>query len=126
MANELIPNVITPALLAKFRAEIDDWIPQELARPARRSRIELRGSGGRIMHRRRGYRIRPHRDPKWSFITCILYLAFPGDDESWGTQMYAVENDREATSAAPYWIDEKDCTTGRGREVRPQPSWSCS
>ena len=109
MANELIPNVITPALIAKFRVEIDDWIGRNWPGLAPDS-IELRGSGGRIMYRRRGYRIRPHRDPKWSFITCILYLAFPGDDESWGTQMYAVRNDREATSAAPYWIDEKDCT----------------
>jgi hypothetical protein len=109
MANDLIPNVITPALLTKFRAEIDEWIIKNWPGLAPES-VELRGSGGRIMYRRRGYRIRPHRDPKWSFITCILYRAFPGDDESWGTQMYAVKNDREATSAAPYWIDEKDCT----------------
>jgi len=109
MANELIPKVITPALLTKFRAEIDEWIRRNWPDVPPES-IEVRPSGGRIMYRRRGYRIRPHRDPKWSFITCILYLAFPGDDESWGTQMYAVRNDREATSAAPYWIDEQDCT----------------
>jgi hypothetical protein len=109
MANDLIPHVITPALLAKFRVEIDTRIRRNWPDLPPES-IELRGSGGRIMYRRRGYRIRPHRDPKWSFITCILYLAFPGDDESWGTQMYAVKDDREATSAAPYWIDEKDCT----------------
>lgn len=109
MANELIPKVITPALLTKFRAEIDEWIRRNWPDLPPES-IDLRGSGGRVMFRRRGYRIRPHRDPKWSFITCILYLVFPGDDESWGTQMYAVRDDREATSAAPYWIDEKDCT----------------
>jgi hypothetical protein len=108
MANELIPNVITPAIVTKFRAEIDDWIRRNWPDLPPES-IELRGSGGRIMYRRRGYRILPHRDPKWSFITCILYLARPGDDETWGTQFYAVENDKEAKSAAPYWIDEKNC-----------------
>lgn len=109
LASTLVPDVITPALVAKFRGDINEWIRRNWPDLPPES-IELRGSGGRIMYRRRGYRIRPHRDPKWSFITCILYLAFPGDDESWGTQMYAVRNDREATSAAPYWIDEKDCT----------------
>ena len=108
MANELIPHVITPAIVAKFRAEIDDWIRRNWPDLPPES-IELRGSGGRIMYRRRGYRILPHRDPKWSFITCILYLARPGDDETWGTQVYAVDNDKEAKSAAPYWIDEKNC-----------------
>ena len=45
MANELIPNVITPALVAKFRVEIDDWIrrnwpdlPPRVDRAARQRR----------------------------------------------------------------------------------------
>jgi hypothetical protein len=108
MASDLIPNVITPALLAKFRTEIDEWITRNWPDLPPDS-VELRGSGGRIMYRRRGYRILPHRDPKWSFITCILQLAHPGDAETWGTQLYAVDDDREAKSAAPYWIDEKQC-----------------
>ncbi len=61
------------------------------------------------MFRRGGYRIRPHRDPKWAFLTCILYLARPGDDEAWGTQLYYVDDDREAKNVAPHWIDEKQC-----------------
>ena len=36
----------------------------------------------------------------------LLYLARPGDDEAWGTQFYALDDDRQAPSAAPYWIDE--------------------
>jgi hypothetical protein len=108
MANEIIANVITPAVLAKFRTEIDEWIVRNWPDLPPES-IELRSNNGRIMYRRRGYRILPHRDPKWSFITCILYLAHPGDDETWGTQLYAVDNDQEAKSAAPYWIDEKHC-----------------
>jgi len=108
MCSEMVPKVISTALTAKFRAQIDDWIARNWP-DIEPGSVELHGSGGRIMLRRRGYRIRPHRDPKWSFITCILYLARPGDSEAWGTQILAVDQDQEAKSAAPYWIDEKHC-----------------
>ncbi|MGH9255013.1 MAG: hypothetical protein ACRD3C_10635, partial [Vicinamibacterales bacterium] len=76
LASDVIPTLIAPRLLEKFRAPIDEWILRNWPEVDPRS-VELRGSEGRIMLRRRGYRIRPHRDPKWSFITCILYLARP-------------------------------------------------
>ena len=118
MCDELVPKVIAPALIAKFRAQLDDWIVTNWPDIDPRS-VELHGSGGRIMLRRRGYRIRPHRDPKWSFITCILQLARPGDSETWGTQMLAVDDDQEAKSAAPYWIDEKKCRVVEDVAFRP-------
>lgn len=108
MATEMVPKAIGTSLLAKFRPHIDTWITANWPGVDPAS-VDLHTSGGRIMFRRRGYRIRPHRDPKWSFLTCILYLARPGDSETWGTQMYAVDQDQEAKSAAPYWIDEKQC-----------------
>jgi len=108
LATELVPNVIAPLIVEKFRAPIDDWIRQNWPELDPRS-VELHGSGGRIMFRRRGYRIPPHRDPKWSFITCIMYIARPGDDETWGTQLYSVADDEEAKNAAPYWINENQC-----------------
>jgi hypothetical protein len=109
LVEDLIPNVIAPRLIDKFRVPIDEWISSNWPQLDPRS-VELHGSGGRVMLRRRGYRIRPHRDPKWSFVTCILYLARPNDDEAWGTQLYAVEADEEAKNAAPYWISDKRCT----------------
>jgi hypothetical protein len=108
LATELIPQVIVPRIVAKFRPTIDEWIARNWPDVDPAS-VELHGSEGRIMMRKRGYTIRPHRDPKWSFITCILYLAKPGDDERWGTQLYAVDDDQEAKNAAPYWIDQKQC-----------------
>ena len=118
MANELVPDTIAPRLIDKFRAVIDEWIALNWPDLAPSS-VKLHGSGGRIMYRRRGYRIRPHRDPKWSFITCILYLARPGDNEAFGTQLYAVEGDREADTAAPFWIDDKQCRLVRDVENTP-------
>ena len=38
-----------------------------------------------------------------------LYLARPGDSESWGTQLYSVESDTEAPSVAAYWIKADRC-----------------
>jgi hypothetical protein len=118
LATDLVPNVIGPLIVEKFRTQIDDWIRRNWPDLAPRS-VALHGSGGRIMFRRRGYRIRPHRDPKWSFITCIFYIARPGDDETWGTQLYAVADDEEAKNAAPYWIDEKQCRLVEDVKFRP-------
>ena len=108
LVTDLIPNLIAPRIIEKFRVQIDEWIRLNWPTLDPRS-VELHASGGRIMLRRRGYVIRPHRDPKWSFLTCILYVARPGDNEAWGTQLYAVDADEEAKNAAPYWIDEKRC-----------------
>jgi hypothetical protein len=118
MATDLVPNVIAPKLIEKFQTPINAWVAANWPDLPPDS-VKLHGSGGRIMYRRRGYRIRPHRDPKWSFITCIFYLARPGDKEEWGTQLYAVDDDREADSAAPYWIDEKQCRLVLDVEFRP-------
>jgi hypothetical protein len=118
LAGELVPEVIAPRLIDKFRAPLDEWISRNWPDMPPRS-VELHGSGGRIMFRRRGYQIRPHRDPKWSFMTCILYLARPEDNEAWGTQLYNVVDDQEAHSAAPYWIDEAKCRLVRDVEFKP-------
>ena len=118
MAGEIIPKVIAPRIIDKFRSQIDEWIASNWPDLQPES-VELHGTSGRIMFRRRGYRILPHRDPKWSFITCIFFLARPGDNEAWGTQLYAVDQDQEAKSAAPYWIDEKDCRLVEDVKFRP-------
>lgn len=118
MASELVPKVIAPTLVKKFRPHIDEWIARNWP-DLKPESVELHGSGGRIMFRRRGYRILPHRDPKWSFITCILYLARPEDNEAWGTQLYAVDDDQEAKNAAPHWIDQDKCRLARDVEFRP-------
>ena len=55
------------------------------------------------MLRRPGYHLSPHRDPKRSFLTCLLYLARPGDDEAHGTRLYRVANDREAHYKQTYY-----------------------
>ena len=118
MAEVLVPEVIAPAIIEKFRHPLNEWTTRNWPDVPPES-VVMHGSGGRIMLQRRGYRIRPHRDPKWGFLTGILYLARDGDSEAWGTQVYAVDEDREATNTAPYWIDEKWCRLTEDVDYRP-------
>lgn len=104
----VVPECVVPAVIEKFRAPLDEWIG--LNWPAvDPGSIAFHSSDGRILLRRRGYRIPPHRDPKWGFITCILYLARRHDSDAWGTQLYTVDGDVEARGASPHWIDLAQC-----------------
>lgn len=111
MADTVVPEIIAPALLEKFRAHATAWLTQNFpaagANPI--DSIPMTCSDGRILLRRPGYYIPPHRDPKWGFITCLMYLARRGDSERWGTQLHRVAGDDEARGARPHWIDEAKC-----------------
>jgi hypothetical protein len=113
VADVVAPQYITPALVDKFDAPLLDWVRQnwpELGDDPFGGKIRLHSTDGRIMLRTRGYKIPPHRDPKWGFLTCLVYLVREGDSETWGTQLYSVASDREARGAAPHWIDPAICT----------------
>ena len=59
------------------------------------------------MLRRPGYHLNPHRDPKRSLLTCLLYLAKPGDDDAHGTRLYRVANDGEAHYKQTYYPERE-------------------
>ncbi|MBI2186778.1 MAG: hypothetical protein HYU37_06580 [Acidobacteria bacterium] len=111
MADVAATRLLAPAIVSKFREPLADWLREHFpavgADPL--AGVELKCSDGRIMLRRPGYKIPPHRDPKWGFITCLLYLARPGDDSRWGTQLFRVEADDEARGGAPHWVPEERC-----------------
>jgi len=111
LSDVVVRNVFAPAVVEKFKAPLCEWIRQSFSSPTDDplTSMQLVSSDGRILLRTRGYHIHPHRDPKWGFITCILYLARPGDDQRWGTDLYEVDEDEEARGAAPHWIDESRC-----------------
>lgn len=111
MAETVVPEMIVPALLKKFRWHATAWLTQNFpaAGPNPIESIPMTCSDGRILLRRPGYYIPPHRDPKWGFITCLMYLARRGDSERWGTQLHRVAGDDEAPGARPHWIDEAKC-----------------
>ncbi len=59
------------------------------------------------MLRRPGYLLGPHRDPKRSLLTCLMYLAKPGDDEAHGTRLYRVSDDSEAHYKQTYYPERE-------------------
>jgi hypothetical protein len=104
-----LEGAFQPAIVDKFREPLAEWIAREwppLAANPLGPPMALHSTDGRILLRGRGYRIPPHRDPKWGFITVLLYLPRAHESEQWGTQLYAVDEDEAAKSIAPHWIDE--------------------
>jgi hypothetical protein len=107
-----LERAFQPAIVEKFRQPLGEWIarewPQLASDPLGRP-MELHSTDGRILLRGPGYNIRPHRDPKWGFITVLLYLPRPGESDRWGTQIYAVDEDAPASTISPHWIDAERC-----------------
>jgi hypothetical protein len=112
MEEVIAQTILRPAVMEKF------WEPLQrhydvIFGPEFRERANALPkaiSGGRVMLRRPGYHLSPHRDPKRSFVTCLLYLARPGDSETYGTQIFRVVNDREANYKQTYYPEQAGCT----------------
>ena len=104
-------RTIVPAVTARFANALsrhyDALFGSALA--PRAAGLPQSPSGGRLMLRRPGYRLAPHRDPKRTMLTCLLYLARPGDDEAYGTELYRVDNERESSYTQTYYPEEEGC-----------------
>jgi hypothetical protein len=119
VANEIVGQSLSAALNMKFRDVVRGYITSFCADGIDGVDLTLHESDGRIMLRRPGYVIQPHRDPKWGFITGLVYLARKGDNEAYGTQLYRVRDDQEAPSDKPFYIDESRCELVRSVPFRP-------
>jgi hypothetical protein len=104
----LAHRTIVPAVTARFSLQVSRHL-ETLFGPdgaARVAALPQSPSGGRLMLRRPGYKLPPHRDPKRTMLTCLLYLARPGDDESYGTELYRVDGDPESAYTQTYYPEE--------------------
>lgn len=93
MEAELGRQVLAPALGDKFHAYRRWYCDKEFG-PVLGEQVAtlpLEMSTSRLMLRRTGYHVAPHRDPKRVFLTCLVYLARPGNNERWGTQLFEVD-----------------------------------
>jgi hypothetical protein len=111
MARTVARRYIQPAVLDLFREPFQAFLRDEFREvpPDQLAAMTMTCSDGRILRREAGYYIPPHRDPRWGFITCLMYLARPADDERWGTHIFAVDGDTPIESAAPHWVDADRC-----------------
>jgi hypothetical protein len=120
MAEVVVKKFIRPVVIERFRDPVNDWLrgnfPAVGDNPIEKIGITY---WGRVLLRRPGYLIPPHRDPKWAVITMLLYLPRPGDDDRWGTQLYTVAGDDEAPDVRPHWIGDSPCTLAADVAFRP-------
>ena len=109
MDDVIARQIIRPAVLEKF----DDALQQYFVSVFGAEFVERANSlpqsvhGGRLMLRRPGYQLGPHRDPKRAMLTCLLYLAREGDSEAYGTQIFRVHDDEEADYKQTYYPEER-------------------
>jgi hypothetical protein len=104
--------MIRPAVLERFSVPLQRHY-DSIFGPGFRERassLPQVASGGRLMLRRPGYHLNPHRDPKHSMLTCLLYLAHPGDSETFGTQIFAVTDDSDANYKQTYYPEQNGRT----------------
>lgn len=101
-------RVIRPVVLEKFREPLERHFASIFGQPfvERANALPQAVSGGRLMLRRPGYHLGPHRDPKHAMLTCLLYLAREGDSDVYGTQIFRVHDDGEAGYKQTYYPEQ--------------------
>ena len=109
VANTIVGNIVHDALNRKFKRVICEYVRSFCAALPADMDLTLHPSDGRIMLRRPGYHLMPHRDPKWGFVTGIVYLARDGDSEAHGTQLYRVRDDSHAPTSRVYYVEPDNC-----------------
>ena len=105
-------RVIRQAVLNKFQGPLQRHFATVFGPESvdRANELPQSASGGRLMLRRPGYHLGPHRDPKRTMLTCLMYLARPGDSEAHGTQIFRVLDDNEASYKQTYYPEEEGRT----------------
>jgi hypothetical protein len=109
--HKVIAQAMVPALMEKFRQALDDFLFThwpELGSMAEAG-INLRVTNSRLLLRRPGYVIKPHRDPRWAFLTCLVYLPQTSDHQVYGTQLYRLRREPDVTHSSPLWVDRSEC-----------------
>jgi hypothetical protein len=102
-------EAIRPAVMEVFREPLR-LHTDTLFGAAYRERVDALPqaiTGGRVMLRRPGYFLGPHRDPKRSMLTCLMYLAKPEDSPVYGTEIYRVIDDGESSYSQTYYPEEE-------------------
>ena len=95
LRSDIIGRVLGPALADRFRPCAREYlrlsVGQEFVEEA--LALPLHPHGLRLMLRRRGWSLPPHCDPRDQFISTLLYLARPGEAETYGTQLFRVHQE---------------------------------
>lgn len=119
VSSRVVSGALSRALNDKFRPLVESYVSTFCPQLPSDADLTLHASDGRIMLRRPGYVIEPHRDPKWGFLTGLVYLADTADHEACGTQLYRVRSDVDGPTGGPYYIDPSRCELVKTVPFRP-------
>ena len=108
---QVVTRTLLPALTEKFRPRLDEFVGERWPHLGSMAEagIELHVANSRLLLRRPGYVIKPHRDPRWAFLTCLVYLASRDDVNLYGTQLYRLRHEPDVTHKSPLWVDPNQC-----------------
>ena len=95
MEDVVIPRMIVPGLMRKFEPHVRATYVRKYGETlgSHVAALPHVATAGRLMLRRPGYHLDPHLDPDRVVVTCLIYFARPGDDESYGTSFYRIQGD---------------------------------
>ena len=117
----VVTEALVPSLLDKFREPLDRLVnrywPNYQSLDDANIRFELLMS--RLLLRRPGYVIKAHRDPRWAFVTCLVYLPPRNAEQFFGTQLCSVRREPEHRSHGALWMDDSNVDVVTSVEGRP-------
>ena len=101
----MVDGVLTPLLVDRFQPHLvdayRDLFGPDLVEDA--LRLPKHAFRGRLMLRRPGYRLKPHRDMRIAALTGLIYFARPGDSAEYGTDLYRIDNDQQAPTMKTFY-----------------------
>ena len=113
--HEAVEGALLPSVIAKFRPALDEFVRATWPSLGswEQSGITLRAANPRLMLRRRGYLIKPHRDPRWAFLVALFYAAPRNTGHTYGTQLYRLVQERDEAHTSPLWLAPEECELAR-------------
>jgi hypothetical protein len=121
--DDMARAVIVPAVVSRFGEPLQRHYEALFGdAAAHAATLPQSPAGGRVMLRRPGYHLSPHRDPKRAMLTCLMYLAARGDDESYGTKIFRVTGDQESSYTQTYYPEQNGATCELVKTVPFRPN----
>ncbi len=110
LRHDVVGRVLGPALAERFRPFARDFLRISLGEEFVDEALSLRlhPHGLRLMLRRPGWNLPPHLDPRDQFISTLLYLARPGEPETYGTQLFRVHRENFVAGWANTYYPEEE------------------
>ena len=117
---DVVEKLLTPILMDAFRPCLTAAYQAQFGVPLAADALGLphHAFQGRLMLRRPGYRLKPHRDKKIAAITGLVYFARPGDSRDYGTDLYRIVDDQQAPIMKTYYPEAHG---GRAELARTVP-----